>query len=67
MAKGLLFQSKGGENGVKNNVKESIVPVFYIIIYRFSSQIIMLMKNISWCFQKPIVLPLSAQNFTFKV
>ncbi len=46
MAKGLLLQSKGGENGQKNNVKESIVPVFYIIIYRFSSQYIMLMKKI---------------------
>ena len=61
MAKGLLFQSRGGENRQKkNNVKESIVPVFYIIIYRFSSQIIMLMKNISRCFQNPIALPLSA-------
>lgn len=35
MAKGLLLQSKGGENGTKNNVKESIALVFYIIIYRF--------------------------------
>ena len=35
MVKGLLLQSKGGENGTKNNVKESIVLVFYIIIYRF--------------------------------
>ena len=60
MAKGLLFQSKGGENGQKNNVKESIVPVFYIIIYRFSSQIIMLMKNISRCFRNPIALLLLA-------
>ena len=67
MAKGLFLQSKGGENGAKNNVKESIVPVFYIIIYRVSSQYIMLMKKIFWCFQTPIVLPLSAQNFTFKV
>ena len=67
MAKGLLLQSKGEENGQKNNVKESIVPVFYIIIYRVSSQYIMLMKKIFWCFQNPIVLPLSAQNFTFKV
>ena len=41
MAKGLLLQSKGGENGQKNNVKESIVPVFYIIIYRVFSQYIM--------------------------
>ncbi len=46
MAKGLPFQSKSGENGQKNNVKESIVPVFYIIIYRVSSQYIMLMKKI---------------------
>ncbi len=46
MVKGLLFQSNGGENGQKNNVKESIVPVFYIIIYRVSSQYIMLMKKI---------------------
>ena len=60
MAKGLLFQSKGGENGAKNNVKESIVPVFYIIIYRFSSQFIMSIKNIPRCFQNPIALPLSA-------
>lgn len=67
MAKGLLLQSKGGENGQKNNVKESIVPVFYIIIYRVSSQYMMLMKKISRCFQNPIVLPLSAQNFTFRV
>ncbi|WP_456076035.1 hypothetical protein [Hoylesella nanceiensis] len=67
MAKGLLFQSKGGENGAKNNVKESIVPVFYIIIYRFSSQFIMLMKNISRCFQNPIALPLSALTITFRV
>lgn len=67
MAKGLLLQSKDGENGQKNNVKESIVPVFYIIIYRFSSQYIMLMKKIYRCFQKPIVLLLSVQNFTFRV
>ena len=67
MAKGLLLQSEGGENGAKNNVKESIVPVFYIIIYRVSSQYIMLMKYISRCFQNPIVLSLSAQNFTFRV
>jgi hypothetical protein len=53
--------------GQKNNVKESIVPVFYIIIYRVSSQYIMLMKNISRSFQTPIALPLSAQNFTFRV
>ena len=37
MVKGLLLQSKGGENGTKNNVKESIALVFYIIIYRFFS------------------------------
>ena len=51
MAKGLLLQSKSGENGQKNNVKESIVPVFYIIIYRVSSQYMMLMKNISRSFK----------------
>ena len=67
MAKGLLLPYKGGENRQKNNVKESIVPVFYIIIYRFSSQYIMLMKKIYRCFQNLIVLPLSAQNFTFRV
>ena len=67
MAKGLLLQSKGEENGAKNNVKESIVPVFYIIIYRASSQYIMLMKNISRSFQNPIVLSLSAPNITFRV
>lgn len=67
MTKGLLLPYKGGENGQKNNVKESIVPVFYIIIYRVSSQYIMLMKKIYQCFQNPIVLPLSAQNFTFRV
>ena len=60
MAKGLLLQSKGEENGQKNNVKERIVPIFYIIIYRVSSQYIMLMKKISQCFQKPIALSLSA-------
>lgn len=38
MAKGVLLQGKGGENGQKNNVKESIVPIFYIIIYGVSSQ-----------------------------
>ena len=59
MAKGLFLQSKGGENGAKNNVKEGIVPVFYIIIYRFSSQDMMLMKNISRCFRDSIALPLS--------
>lgn len=67
MAKGLLLQSKDGENGAKNNVKESIVPVFYIIIYLVSSQYIMLMKNISRSFQNSIALPLSAQNITFRV
>lgn len=67
MEKGLLLQNKGGENGAKNNVKESIVPVFYIIIYLVSSQYIMLMKNSSRYFQNPIVLPLSAQNITFRV
>ena len=67
MEKGLLLQSKDGGMGQKNNVKESIVPVFYIIIYLVSSQYIMLMKNISRSFQNPIALPLSAQNITFRV
>jgi hypothetical protein len=53
--------------GQKNNVKEGRVPVFYIIIYRFSSQYMMLMKNISRCFQNPIALPLSALTITFRV
>jgi hypothetical protein len=58
--KDCFCRAKAERMGQKNNVKESIVPVFYIIIYRFSSQNMMLMKNISRCFQNPIALPLSA-------
>ena len=58
--KDCFCRARAERMGQKNNVKEGRVPVFYIIIYRFSSQIIMLMKNISRCFRNPIALPLSA-------
>ena len=58
--KDCFCRARAKRMGQKNNVKESIVPVFYIIIYRVSSQYIMLMKKISQCFQKPIALSLSA-------
>lgn len=65
MAKGLLLQSKSEENGAKNNVKESIVPVFYIIIYRVSSQYIYVDEEDFLMFSKPNRLALVCPKLHF--